>query len=135
MDLTDSQEDLGRMEVKKTEMTKKTSCIGLTNFVDSCIRLMSSTLASCQPPNSLFLPFPHISTLTRTTDLSEEDTSTICRIETNINDYILTPQLAQAKADDLCLLKVFQWLQDLRQLDGLSDTGMQPLCSIVQISS
>jgi hypothetical protein len=76
------------------------------------------------PPtsNSLPLPFPHISTLAQATDLSEEDTSAIGTIDTNINDYILAPRSAQAKADDLHLLKVFQWLQDLRRPDGLSDT-------------
>jgi hypothetical protein len=58
-------------------------------------------------PDSLSLPLPHISTLTQTTDLSEENTSAIGTIDTNIDDYILTPRSAQAKVDDLCLLKVF----------------------------
>jgi hypothetical protein len=35
MDLTDSQEGPGKMEMMKIEMTKKTSQIGLTNFMDS----------------------------------------------------------------------------------------------------
>jgi hypothetical protein len=42
--------------------------------------------------------------------------------ETDMDDYILAPRSAQAKVDDSHLLKVFQWLQDLRQPDGLSDT-------------
>jgi hypothetical protein len=46
MDLTDSQEDPGKMEMKKTEMMKETLWIGLTNFMDSCIKLMSSTFTS-----------------------------------------------------------------------------------------
>jgi hypothetical protein len=68
------------------------------------------------PPTSDSLPppFPCISTLTQATDLSEEDTSAISTTDTNIDDYILTPQSAQAKVDDFHLLKVFQWLQDLR---------------------
>jgi hypothetical protein len=41
--------------------------------------------------------------------------------DTDIDDYTLTPQSAQAKVDDSGLLKVFQWLQDLRWPDGLSD--------------
>jgi hypothetical protein len=72
------------------------------------------------PPtsDSLPLPFPHISTLTQATDLSEEETS---MTDTDIDDYTLTPRSAQAKIDDSRLFKVFQWLQDLRQPDGLSD--------------
>jgi lysyl-tRNA synthetase class I len=87
------------------------------------------------PPTSgsLPLPFPHISTLAQATDLSEEDISAISTTDTNIDDYILAPQSAQAKVNDSRLLKVFQWLQDLRQLDSLSDT--QPSCGIVRISS
>jgi hypothetical protein len=61
--------------------------------------------------DSLPLPFPHISTLIQATDFSEEETSTT---DANIDDYTLTPQSAQAKVDDSRLLKVFQWLQDLR---------------------
>jgi hypothetical protein len=71
--------------------------------------------------NSLPLPFPRISTLTQATDLSEEDTSAIGTTNTDIDDYILASRSAQAKVDDSRLLKVFQWLQDLRQPDGLSD--------------
>jgi hypothetical protein len=56
MDPTDYQEDLGKMEMKKTEITKKTSQIGLTNFMDSCIRLTLSILTSCQP----LIPFPFL---------------------------------------------------------------------------
>jgi hypothetical protein len=41
---------------------------------------------------------------------------------TDIDDYILAPRSAQAKVNNSYLLKVFQLLQDLRQLDGLSDT-------------
>jgi hypothetical protein len=75
------------------------------------------------PPTSDSLPlsFPHISTLAQATDLSEEDTSALGMTNTNIDDCILTPRSAQAKIDNSHLLKVFQWLQDLRQLDGLSD--------------
>jgi hypothetical protein len=75
------------------------------------------------PPTSDFLPlpFPCISTLTQATDLSEEDISAIGTTDTDIDDYILAPWSAQAKVNNSHLLKVFQWLQDLRQLDGLSD--------------
>jgi hypothetical protein len=64
------------------------------------------------PPtsDSLPLPFPCISTLVQATDLSEEDTSTIGMTDTNIDDYILASQSAEAKVDDSHLLKVFQWL-------------------------
>jgi hypothetical protein len=68
--------------------------------------------------NSLSLPFPHISTLAQATDLSEEETSTT---DADIDDYTLAPRSAQAKVDDSHLLKVFQWLQDLRRPDSLSD--------------
>jgi hypothetical protein len=68
------------------------------------------------PPtsDSLPLPFPHISTLAQATDLSEEDTSALDTTDTNIDDYTLAPWSAQAKVDDSCLLKAFQWLQDIR---------------------
>jgi hypothetical protein len=68
--------------------------------------------------DSLPLPFPHISTLNQATDLSEEETS---MTNANIDDYTLAPWSAQAKVNDSHLLKVFQWLQDLRRPDGLSD--------------
>jgi hypothetical protein len=68
--------------------------------------------------DSLPLPLPCISTLIQETDLSEEETSTT---DADIDDYTLTPRSVQAKVDNSCLLKVFQWLQDLRRLDGLSD--------------
>jgi hypothetical protein len=61
--------------------------------------------------NFLPLPFPHISTLIQATGLSEEETSTT---NADIDDYTLAPRSAQAKVDDSRLLKVFQWLQDLR---------------------
>jgi hypothetical protein len=75
------------------------------------------------PPtsDSLPLPFPCISTLAQATDLSEEDNSTINTADTNMDDYILAPRSAQAKVDNSYLLKVFQWLQDLKQLDSLTD--------------
>jgi hypothetical protein len=41
--------------------------------------------------------------------------------DSNIDDYTLSPWSAQAKVNNSHLLKVFQWLQDLRRLDGLSD--------------
>jgi hypothetical protein len=41
--------------------------------------------------------------------------------DSDIDDYILAPRSVQAKVDDFRLLKVFQWLQDLRQPDSLSD--------------
>jgi hypothetical protein len=41
--------------------------------------------------------------------------------DTDIDDYTLAPQSAQAEVDNSRLLKVFQWLQDLRRPDGLSD--------------
>jgi hypothetical protein len=47
----------GKMEMMKIEMMKKTSRTGLTNFMDSFIRLTSSTFAPCQPP----IPFPFLS--------------------------------------------------------------------------
>jgi hypothetical protein len=53
IDLTDSQESPGKMEMMKTEMTKKTLWTGLTNFMDSYIRLMSSIFV----PTSDSLPF------------------------------------------------------------------------------
>jgi hypothetical protein len=73
----------------------------------------------CPPPISDSLP--HISTLTQATDLSEEDTSTLGTTNTDIDDYILAPWSAQANIDDFCLLKVFQWLPDLRRPGSLSD--------------
>jgi hypothetical protein len=57
MDLMDSQEGHSKLEMKKTKMTKKNSQIGLITFMDSCIRLMSSTFAPHQPP----IPFPFLS--------------------------------------------------------------------------
>jgi hypothetical protein len=74
----------------------------------------------CLPPtsDSLPLPVPRISTLVQATDLSEEETSTT---DSDIDDYTLAPRSVQAKVDDSRLLKVFQWLQDLRRPDGLSD--------------
>jgi hypothetical protein len=71
------------------------------------------------PSNCLPLPFPHILTLVQATDLSEEETS---MADADIDDYTLAPQSVQAKIDDSHLLKVFQWLQDLRRPDNLSDT-------------
>jgi hypothetical protein len=41
--------------------------------------------------------------------------------DADIDDYTLTPQSVQAKIDDSRLLKVFQWLQDLKPPDDLSD--------------
>jgi hypothetical protein len=41
--------------------------------------------------------------------------------DADIDNYTLAPRSAQAKVDDSHLLKVFQWLQDLRRPDGLSD--------------
>jgi hypothetical protein len=70
------------------------------------------------PSDSLPLPFPRISTLVQATDLSEEETSTT---DADIDDYTLAPRSVQAKIDDSRLLKVFQWLQDLRRPDNLSD--------------
>jgi hypothetical protein len=55
-----------------------------------------------------------ISTLAQATDLSEEDTTTLDTTNSDIDDYTLAPWSVQAKVDDSCLLKVFQWLQNLR---------------------
>jgi hypothetical protein len=71
--------------------------------------------------DSLPLPFPCISTLAQATDLSEEDTTALDTTDPNVDDYTLAPQSAQAKVDDSHLLKVFQWLQDLKRPDSLSD--------------
>jgi hypothetical protein len=74
-------------------------------------------IVNIRPPptsDSLPLPFPYISTLAQATDLSEEDTSMLGTTNTDIDDYILAPQSAQAKVNNSHLLKVFQWLQDLR---------------------
>jgi hypothetical protein len=79
------------------------------NVVD--IRLLTT-------PDFPPLPFPRISTLIQATDLSEEETS---MTDADIDDYTLTPRSAQAKVDNSRLLKVFQWLQDHRRPDGLSD--------------
>jgi hypothetical protein len=57
MDPTDSQEDPSKMEMKKKEIMKKTSQIGLTNFMDSCIRLTSLTFVFHQPA----IAFPFLS--------------------------------------------------------------------------
>jgi hypothetical protein len=57
MDPMDSQEGPSKMEIMNTEMTKKSPRTGLINFMDSCIRLMSSIFAPCQPP----IPFPFLS--------------------------------------------------------------------------
>jgi hypothetical protein len=85
------------------------------NVVDICLPTTS---------DSLPLPFPRILTLVQATDLSEEETS---MTDADIDDYTLTPRSLQAKIDytlaprspqakidNSCLLKVFQWLQDLR---------------------
>jgi hypothetical protein len=61
MDLMDSQDDPGKMEIMKTEMTKKASQTGLTNFMDSYIRLMSSTFA----PYQHLIPFPFLSPISQ----------------------------------------------------------------------
>jgi hypothetical protein len=61
MDPTDSQDGPGELEMKKTEMMKKTLQTGLTNFMDSFIRLTSSTFASRQPPIS----FPILSPISQ----------------------------------------------------------------------
>jgi hypothetical protein len=71
--------------------------------------------------NSLPLPFPCISTLAQATDFSEEDNTALDTTDTDIDDYTLAPRSAQAKVDDSRLLKVFQWLQDLRRPAGLSN--------------
>jgi hypothetical protein len=52
----------------KTEMTKKTSRIGLISSIDSFIRLTSSTLAPCQPP----ILFPFLSPVVVVTDLLDQ---------------------------------------------------------------
>jgi hypothetical protein len=57
MDPTDFQDDPGKLEMKKTEMMKKNSWIGLITFMDSYIKSMSSTFAPHQPP----IPFPFLS--------------------------------------------------------------------------
>jgi hypothetical protein len=64
--------------------------------------------------DSLPLPFPCISTLARATNLNEEDTTMLDTTDSDIDDYTLAPQSAQSKVNDSCLLKVFQWLQDLK---------------------
>jgi hypothetical protein len=46
--------------------------------------------------DSLPLPFPCISTLAQATDLSEEDTTTLDTTNSNIDNYTLAPQSAQA---------------------------------------
>jgi hypothetical protein len=77
-----------------------------------------------RPPttsDSLPLPFPHIPTLAQATDLSEEDNTALDTTNTDIDDYTLAPWSAQAKVNNTRLLKVFQWLQDLKRPDGLSD--------------
>jgi hypothetical protein len=61
----------------------------------------------------------HISTLALSTDPSEED---IEPMDPKIDSYNLFPQSPQARLDDLCLLKVFKWLQDLIRPDNLSDS-------------
>jgi hypothetical protein len=114
MDLTDSQDSPGKLEMMKTEMMKKTLQIGLTNFMDSSSKLTLLTFAPPTTSDSLPLSFPHISTLAQATDLSEEDTPALDTTDTDIDDYTLTPRSAQAKVNDSHLLKVFQWLQDLR---------------------
>jgi hypothetical protein len=60
----------------------------------------------------------HILTLALSTDPSEED---IDSTDAKIDSYDLFPQSTQARLDDLHLLKVFKWLQDLIQPDDLSD--------------
>jgi hypothetical protein len=57
MDPMDSQDDPGKLEMKKTKMMKKTLWIALITFMDSYIRLMSSTFTSCQS----LIPFPFLS--------------------------------------------------------------------------
>jgi hypothetical protein len=62
-------------------------------------------------PDSPPFPFPRISTLAQATDLSEEETSTT---DADIDDDTLAPRSVQVEIDDTRLLKVFQWLQDLK---------------------
>jgi hypothetical protein len=57
MDPMDFQDNPGKLEMMKTEMTKKNSWIGLITFTDSYIRLTSSTFAPHQP----LIPFPFLS--------------------------------------------------------------------------
>jgi hypothetical protein len=57
IDLTDSQEDPGKIEMKKAWMTKKTSQTGLISFMDSYIRLTLRTFTPCKPP----IPFSFLS--------------------------------------------------------------------------
>jgi hypothetical protein len=71
--------------------------------------------------DSLPLSFPHITTLAQATDFSEEDNTALDTNNSDIDDYTLAPRSVQAKVDDSHLLKVSQWLQDLKQLDGLSN--------------
>jgi hypothetical protein len=66
------------------------------------------------PSDSLPLPFPHISTLAQATDLSEEDNTALDTTNTDIDNYTLASRSAQAKVNNSRLLKVFQWLQDLK---------------------
>jgi hypothetical protein len=58
MDLMDSQDDPGKMEMMKIEMTKKTLQTGLISFMESFIRLTSLTFAPRQPPIPFFFLSP-----------------------------------------------------------------------------
>jgi hypothetical protein len=97
-----------------------------TNWIDQLHEFLHqiNVVDICLPTTSDSLPllFPCILTLAQATDLSEEDTTALDTTNSDINDYTLAPWSAQAKVNNSRLLKVFQWLQDLRQLDGLSDT-------------
>jgi hypothetical protein len=57
MNPMDPQEDPSKLEMKKTEMTKKNSWIGLITFMDSYIKSTLSTFTSRQP----LIPFPFLS--------------------------------------------------------------------------
>jgi hypothetical protein len=57
MDPMDFQDNPGKLEMGKTEMTKKNSRIGLITSMDSYIKSTSSTFTPCQPS----IPFPFLS--------------------------------------------------------------------------
>jgi hypothetical protein len=111
MDPIDFQDSPSKIEMMKTEMTNKTLRTGLTKFMDSYIRLTSLTFTPHQP----LIPFPFLSPVFQHLPKQQmEDTTALDTTDSNIDDYTLAPRSVQAKVDNSCLLKVFQWLQDLR---------------------
>jgi hypothetical protein len=82
-------------------------------------KISARALSSANGCNVIYpriTPLSTVLTLATTTDLSKED------ITFSIDSHDLIPQSNQAKSDDLRIIKVQKWLEDLVRLPGLSDS-------------